>query len=102
MHQNARIMEQYSFSMEIQKMFLEWLNKQGGNVVLLSVGIIALYYDFNSRTTEMRQVINVQGQKIEAQIDEIRKCDTERARLEARVEWLVSELSARFPNLKQR
>ena len=93
---------QFSFYMELQKMFLEWLKKQGGNVVLLSVGIIALYYDFNSRTTEMRQVINVQGQKIEAQIDEIRKCDTERARLEARVEWLVSELSARFPKLKQR
>ena len=94
-------MEKYSFNMEIQKVFLEWLKKQGGNVVLLSVGIVFLYYDFNGRTAEMRSVISEQGQRIESQIEEIRKCDTERARLEARVEWLVSELSSRFPHLKK-
>lgn len=86
--------------MEMQKMFLEWLRKQGGNVVLLSVGIIALYYDFSGRTAEMKHIISNQNRRIEEQIEEIRKCDTERARLEARVEWLVNELSARFPKLK--
>lgn len=86
--------------MEIQKMFLEWLRKQGGNVVLLSLGIVGLYYDFSGRTAEMKQTIVNQNQRIEEQIDEIRKCDKDRARLEARVEWLVSELSSRFPKLK--
>jgi len=91
----------YSFGMEFQKLFLEWIRKQGGTVVLLSLAIIALYHDFVSRTNEMKITIINQDKKIEAQIDEIRRCEMERTRLESRVEWLVNELSARFPKLKR-
>ncbi len=84
----------------MQKMFADWLKKQGGNVVLLSIGIIALYYDFAGRTAEMKAIIARQEQRINQQMEDISRCHTERARLESRVEWLVSELSQRFPKLK--
>lgn len=78
----------------------EWLKKQGGNVILLSVGIVWIHNFFTSEVTRLRTSVNSLEEKIEVQTKELQHCNTERARLEARVEWLVSELSRSFPKLK--
>lgn len=92
---------QFSFYMELQKMAIDWLRKQGGNVVLLSLGIVWLWNYSNAQVSELKAVNQKNEIRIEELVDEVRKCDTERARLESRVEWLVAELSNRFPRLKK-
>jgi len=94
--------ENYSAMLELQKFAVEWLKKQGGNVVLLSIAVVWLWWDSSGRLTELKAQVSRQNVRIEEQIEEIRKCDTDRARLESRVEWLVAELSHRFPKLSKR
>lgn len=77
----------------------EWLKKQGGNVILLSVGIVWIHNFFTGEVTRLRASVDGLESKIENQSRELTMCNTERARLEARVEWLVTELSRTFPKL---
>lgn len=85
---------------EAYKFFGDWVRQQGGNVVLLSVAIVFLHTTNNAQVAELKETISKQSDRIDQQIDEIRKCDMERARLEARVEGLIVQLSQKFPNLK--
>ena len=85
---------------EAYKFFGDWVRQQGGNVVLLSVAIIFLHTTNNAQVAELKETISKQSTRIDQQIDEIRKCDMERARLEARGEGLIVQLSQKFPNLK--
>jgi len=85
---------------EAYKFFGDWVRQQGGNVVLLSVAIVFLHTTNSAQVAELKATISQQNIRIDQQIEEIRKCDMERARLEARVEGLIVQLSQKFPNLK--
>lgn len=82
------------------RFFGDWVRTQGGNVVLLSAAIVFLHTTNSAQVSELKATISQQNARIDQQIDEIRKCDMERARLEARVEGLITQLSQKFPNLK--
>ena len=85
---------------EAYKFFGDWVRQPGGNVVLISVAIVFLHTTNNAQVAELKETISKQSARIDQQIDEIRKCDMVRARLEARVEGLIVQLSQKFPNLK--
>jgi uncharacterized coiled-coil protein SlyX len=91
--------ENYNAMLELQKFAVEWFKKKSGEVVLLCLAVVWLWWDSSGRLAELKAQVARQNVRIEEQIREIRNCDTERARLESRVEWLVSELSHRFPKL---
>ena len=95
-------MQELNFMLELQKMFLEAAKKSGFSVVLLIAGMYGMFSIGSAQLEEVKGELKATDKKLEDAYLEIRKCDAERASLEARVEWLLDRLQNRFPDLKKR
>jgi cell division protein FtsL len=98
----VQMVEKQEFMAEITKIFLEWLRKQASAVLLLSLGIVAMWQVGTSQLTKQEQKISQQELRIEAMSVEIRKCDAERAALQVEVSNLRFQLELAFPKLRLR
>lgn len=93
------MLEKIDFMQEVYKIVLDWLKRQASSVVLLSVGIVAMYVIGKEQLLKQETKLEKQEEKIEALGQEIRKCDMERAALQAEVNFMRLRLQVRFPNL---
>lgn len=93
------MLEKIDFMQEVYKIVLDWLKRQASSVVLLSVGIVAMYSVGKEQLIKQETKIEKQEEKIEALGQEIRKCDMERAALQTEVNFMRLRLQMRFPNL---
>jgi cell division protein FtsB len=65
--------------------FLEWLRKQAGSVVLLCVAVAALYFQID----KLEAKIHKSETRIEELNQRIITCEVERAALQKQVEFLL-------------
>lgn len=84
---------------ELYKIALDWLRRQASQVILLSIGIVSIYTLGTEQIAKLEGKIAKQEEKIDAQADEIRKCDMERASLQVEVNALKIQLEMAFPRL---
>lgn len=82
---------------ELYKIAVDWLRRQASQVILLSIGIVFLYTAGTDQIAKLEGKIEKQEEKIDAQADEIRKCDMERASLQVEVQALKIQLEMQFP-----
>lgn len=85
---------------EIVKIALDWLRKQGGQVVLLCGGLVFLYMTNTDQVAKLERKIEAQEVKIDAQANALFKCNEERAELAAEVFSLKMQLNFAFPKLR--
>lgn len=95
-------MQQDSFMLELQKIFLEAARKSGFSVLLLLVGMYGMYHVGSGELGLIRAELKQTEGKLEGAYMEIRKCDSERAALATQVEWLLDRLQSKYPEFRKR
>jgi len=89
--------ERIDFMQELYRIVLNWLAKQAGSVILLSGAVVALWTVGSDRIEKLEGQVDRQSARIEAQGDEIRKCDMERAALQVEVGALRQRIELMLP-----